>query len=300
MNPKDLHIILLDKIETQLNKIFDEINSPADQLLSAMKYVSLSGGKRIRPLFVLAGGMFVHTQDIDETNLEKLLYIGCAIELIHCYSLVHDDLPAMDNDDLRRGKPTCHRQFNEATAILVGDALQSLAFEILSSDNIHLPDDIKIKLIRLFATAIGLNGMVGGQAVDLYNTGRDIDITQLQQMHSLKTGCLIKTSIIMGVTINNNTNNQLIDKLSIIGDKIGLLYQIIDDIIDVTSDTKTLGKTTNKDNMQHKSTYVSLLGLNQAHEYANKIYDEIMQYLTQIPHSDFLIYLTQLVYQRTS
>jgi len=204
----------------------------------------------------------------------------------------------MDNDDLRRGKPTCHKKYNEAIAILAGDALQSLAFETLSSTDLNITQTAKLKIINQLAKSSGLSGMAGGQALDLINTGLAITQQQLQQMHIMKTGALINTSIISGYLANNSFDITLYQKLSDTATKLGLLFQVIDDIIDITSNTQILGKTAHKDLDNNKATYVTILGIEKSNQYANMLYSEIKNSLTKYTNADFLLYLIDLIYFR--
>jgi farnesyl diphosphate synthase len=292
MKPKELHQKSLEQIEWQLKSIL-ESQSTTNNLAQAMTYSSLSGGKRIRPLLTIASGLICNN-----SNLNLLIRVGCAFELIHCYSLIHDDLPAMDNDDLRRGQPTCHKKFGEAMAILAGDALQSLAFSLLSQPAIDLPAENKLSLINLCATASGLHGMAGGQALDIYNTNSQITLTELNLMHELKTGKLIEAAVVAGLIASSITQGSLYDQLAQIGLKIGLLFQVIDDIIDVTSTTDQLGKTANKDMHKNKATYVTLLGLENSIDYAQTLYNGIVKQLDSLPNTDFIRYLVELIYYR--
>ena len=222
-----------------------------ERLHSAMRYAVLGGGKRIRPLLCHAAGSIFAAQE------QRLDAAACAIELIHAYSLVHDDLPCMDNDTLRRGKPTCHIQFDEATALLVGDALQSLAFQILA-DNGGTPD-----MLSMLAHAAGSRGMAGGQAIDLASVGKSLSLDQLETMHRHKTGALIRAAVLLGAQ-SGTGEATLRNRLAEFADHIGLLFQIVDDILDTEASTATLGKTAGKDAQQMKPTYVSLLGINEA------------------------------------
>lgn len=283
---------LLQTIEQRLNSVLTSNESSI--LIEAMRYSSLNGGKRIRPLLVIASG------NISHANFETLIDIGVAIELIHCYSLIHDDLPAMDNDDLRRGQPTCHRQYNEAIAILAGDALHSEAFFILSSDHLCLNNDIKLKIINLLAFCAGAHGMAGGQAIDLLSTGNNLTLPQLQQMHLKKTGALIKAAVLAGYLAGSKYDRLIYEKLEIIADNIGLLFQITDDILDVTSSTATLGKTANKDLVNDKATYVNILGLEQAIDMNNQLYKNVLNELCQLPQHDELVELIHFVYKRSN
>lgn len=234
----------------------DHATEPArERLLEASRYSLLNGGKRIRPMLVYAAGQATNPQGSDE----RLDYPACAMELIHVYSLVHDDLPAMDDDDLRRGKPSCHRAFDEATAILVGDGLQALAFELLS-DAPGLDAGQRIAMVKLLAGAAGSHGMVGGQAIDMAATDRDISLEALGAMHRLKTGALIRAALALG-GVAAGADAARLRALDAYGHCIGLAFQVVDDILDVEENTATLGKTGGKDDQANKSTYVKLLGL---------------------------------------
>ena len=233
-------------------------------LVDAMRYAVLDGGKRLRPLLVLASCEAVggHPQ--------AALRAACATELIHAYSLVHDDLPCMDNDVLRRGKPTVHVKFGEAQALLAGDALQALAFEILTPDDADIPAALQARLCRLLAQAAGSAGMAGGQAIDLASVGQALTERQLREMHRLKTGALLQGSVMMGAACGDPTPKAL-TALAAYGAAIGLAFQVVDDILDVTSDSTTLGKTAGKDRADDKPTYVSLLGLDRSRAHAQEL-----------------------------
>ncbi len=226
------------------------------RLHEAMRYSVLGGGKRIRPALVFATG---RTLGIPESQVEAA---ACAIELVHVYSLVHDDLPAMDDDDLRRGRPTCHKAYDEATAVLVGDALQPLAFHLLARDP-QLPADpaIRLKLIDLLAEASGTFGMAGGQAIDLAVQGQAIDIAQVEQMHARKTGALIKVSVMMAAACAPNLSAAHSQSLSRFATAIGLGFQIQDDLLDVLGDVSTLGKATGADSARAKPTFPAVIGV---------------------------------------
>ena len=242
----------------------------------AMRYAVLDGGKRLRPLLVLAASEAV--TPLDALN-EAALRAACAVELIHAYSLVHDDMPCMDNDVLRRGKPTVHVQFGEARALLAGDALQALAFELLTPDEAAVPSSVQAQLCRLLARAAGSEGMAGGQAIDLASVGLKLSEPQLREMHRLKTGALLQGSVMMGAACGAPSAAAL-QALSTYGAAIGLAFQVVDDILDVTADSATLGKTAGKDADQDKPTYVSLLGLARSQAYAQELLaqaDEALQ-----------------------
>jgi geranylgeranyl pyrophosphate synthase len=237
------------------------------RLFEAMHYSLLIGGKRVRPTLVYAAASAVSPQ-AEKATLDS---IACAVEFIHTYSLIHDDLPAMDDDDLRRGSPTCHRQFDEATAILAGDALQTRAFELLTE--LDLAADIRIQLVATLAGASGARGMVGGQAIDLGAVQRRIGLDQLETMHRLKTGALIRAAVRMGALAANADSAQR-DALDRYAAAIGLAFQVQDDILDITSDTETLGKQQGADLARDKPTYPALFGLDGARAKARALHDE--------------------------
>lgn len=243
------------------------------RLMEAMRYCLLIGGKRVRPALVFATAKAV-AGGVPPVTAAALDQIACAVEYIHAYSLVHDDLPAMDNDDLRRGSPTCHRAFDEAVAILAGDAMQARAFELLC----ELPGisaGHRIDLVQTLASAAGPRGMVGGQAIDLGAVGRDIELGQLERMHRLKTGALIRAAVRMGAIVCNAAPAQLAD-LDRYATAIGLSFQVQDDILDVTADTATLGKQQGADAARAKPTYPSLLGLEAARAKAQALHESAL------------------------
>ncbi len=230
----------------------------------AMRYAVLDGGKRLRPLLVLAACEAVGGQP------EAALRAACAVELIHAYSLVHDDMPCMDNDVLRRGKPTVHVKFGEAQALLAGDALQALAFELLTAEDSSVSPATQAVLCRMLAQAAGSRGMAGGQAIDLASVGKPIFSAQLHEMHRLKTGALLQVSVLMGAACGSPTA-AVQQALSDYGASIGLAFQVVDDVLDVVADSSTLGKTAGKDAAQDKPTFVSLMGLRAAQNYAQEL-----------------------------
>jgi farnesyl diphosphate synthase len=236
------------------------------RLHEAMRYSVLGGGKRIRPALVFATG---RTLGLDDDQVEAA---ACAIELVHVYSLVHDDLPAMDDDDLRRGRPTCHKAYDEATAVLVGDALQPLAFQLLARDPKLPPDPaIRLKLIDLLAEASGTFGMAGGQAIDLASVGHTLTRPQLETMHRMKTGALLRASVRMGALAGETPSADAMRSLDAYAAAVGLAFQVVDDILDVTTDSATLGKTAGKDAKDGKPTYVSIIGLEASRELAAQL-----------------------------
>ncbi|MBJ7536878.1 (2E,6E)-farnesyl diphosphate synthase [Marinomonas transparens] len=258
-----------NRVDQYLKQKLDLYN-PALTLQTAMEYSLFNGGKRVRPMLAYAtASLFGEANSLTDAS-------AAAIESIHAYSLIHDDLPAMDDDDLRRGKATCHIQFNEATAILAGDALQTFAFELLS-DKQHKNAQQQIILIQELAKASGRHGMVTGQMIDLSNVGKNIDIKALEQMHQHKTGALIRASVRMGAISTGAENLDQLTSLDIYANAIGLAFQVQDDIIDITSDTETLGKTQFSDEEANKPTYPKLLGLKGAQELAQALYGKAIE-----------------------
>ena len=247
-------------------------------LAEAMHYAAALGGKRIRPMLVWAAG------ECFDAEPQAMDAAACAVELVHAYSLVHDDLPCMDNDVLRRGQPTTHVRFGEATALLAGDALQVRAFEVLTS-NPQIPACIQARLCALLATAAGVSGMAGGQALDLAATGRRLEVEALSDMHRRKTGALLKASLLMGLACvepDHVQANELRRAVAILGDyadAIGLAFQVVDDVLDASVDSTTLGKTAGKDAAQHKATFVTLLGLHAARDLARQLLGQALQAL---------------------
>ncbi len=272
----------------QLAQVEDALSrwvaSPGDQpavagLGDAMRYSVLDGGKRLRPLLVLAASEAVGGHP------EAALRAACAVELIHAYSLVHDDMPCMDNDVLRRGKPTVHVKFGEAGALLAGDALQALAFELLTVDDDSIDALTQARLCRLLARAAGFEGMAGGQAIDLASVGKPLDSAQLHEMHKLKTGALLQASVLMGAAcarLPTATQPAVTAALGRYGAAVGLAFQVVDDVLDVTADSATLGKTAGKDAAQDKPTFVSLMGLPASRDYAQKLLAEALASLDSL------------------
>ena len=289
----------LDNVEQALSRWISP-GAPAG-LGEAMRYSVLDGGKRLRPLLVLAAREAVGHDHPDAALDEAALRAACAAELIHAYSLVHDDMPCMDNDVLRRGKPTVHVKFGEAQALLAGDALQALAFELLTPDASTIPDGVQARLCRLLATAAGHAGMAGGQAIDLASVGVALNEDQLRQMHRLKTGALLEASVMMGAACGV-ASAQALKSLQAYGRALGLAFQVVDDILDVTADSATLGKTAGKDAANDKPTYVSLLGLEEAKSYAQSLLHEALNALhdTGLTHTHTLAALAERVVNRNT
>ncbi len=260
--------------ETVLDKRLPAADADPSPLHSAMRYASISGGKRIRPMLVYSSGQ---SQKLSTEHLDD---IACAIELIHAYSLIHDDLPAMDDDDLRRGRATCHIEFDEATAILAGDALQALAFQTLAE---AIPDrpQTGVRLIERLSQACGSSGMAGGQMLDLEATGKTFEIDKLEHVHLLKTGALIRFSV-TAPALAAGSNPKIIETLDQFGYCVGLGFQIRDDILDVTGDISRIGKTTNADAYRNKPTFPSLIGLDASQKRAEALRDEALSCLEKI------------------
>ena len=279
------------------------VGAPAG-LGEAMRYAVLDGGKRLRPLLVLAARQAVAVADGEVSASagfdEAALRAACAVELIHAYSLVHDDMPCMDNDVLRRGKPTVHVQFGQAQALLAGDALQALAFELLAPEGAAVPEPVQARLCRLLARAAGAQGMAGGQAIDLAHVGCSMTEDALRHMHRLKTGALLQASVLMGAHCGNAAPAAL-QALADYGAALGLAFQVVDDILDVTQDSATLGKTAGKDAEQGKPTYVSLLGLERAQAYARELLVQALAALdaAALPDTRALAALAQMVVNRS-
>lgn len=243
--------------ELSLDLLLTRAEVAHERLLQAMRYSTLNGGKRVRPALLIA------TAEAFGAARESALRPACAMEMIHVYSLIHDDLPAMDNDDLRRGKPTCHRAFDEATAILAGDALQALAFKVIAESK-EFSAECRLQMVTTLAAASGAEGMVAGQSIDLASVGHSLNIAQLESMHLYKTGALIEASVVLGAMSAGKDNPETISALRSFARCIGLAFQVKDDILDVEADTVTLGKQQGADAALNKPTYVSLLGLDGA------------------------------------
>lgn len=249
---------------------------PPVHLHRAMRYSLLAGGKRLRPILVLAAG------EAFGAETDDLMPAACAVEMIHTYSLIHDDLPAMDNDDLRRGLPTCHKVFGEATAILAGDALLTQAFRVLSSDAPGRDPARQLRVIREVSTAAGtVDALIGGQIIDIESEGKEIDDATLEYIHRSKTGAMIRVSIVIGAVLAGANESQII-ALGDYGERIGLAFQIADDILDITSTSKELGKTAGKDIRARKATYPSIHGIAASESRARKLVDEAVEIVSRL------------------
>ncbi len=256
------------RLEAALAELLPPSRIVPMRLHDAMRYSTLGGGKRVRAMLVFGAG------ELTGAEPRRLEIVASAIEMIHAYSLIHDDLPCMDDDVLRRGKPTTHVEFDEATALLAGDALQSLAFQLLSENQLAGSAATQLKMVQLFASACGSRGMAGGQAIDLDSVGKAISLPELEFMHILKTGALIRASVIMGAHCGAELSQKEQDHLDRYAKVVGLAFQVVDDILDEEGDSVTLGKTAGKDKADNKPTYTSLMGLPEARRFALELLDD--------------------------
>jgi farnesyl diphosphate synthase len=253
------------RVESALAELLPAPRIAPTRLHDAMRYSTLGGGKRVRSMLVFGAGAMT------EADPQRLQVAASAVEMIHAYSLIHDDLPCMDDDVLRRGKPTCHVEFDEATALLAGDALQSLAFQLLSEYKLADNAQTQLKMMQLFAAACGSRGMAGGQAIDLDAVGKSITLPELEYMHILKTGALIRASVLLGAHCGADLDPAQMDHLDRYAKCVGLAFQVVDDILDEEGDAATLGKTAGKDKASGKPTYTSLMGLAEAKRFATEL-----------------------------
>jgi len=288
----------LPKYQKQVEQALDRWLPTADtapaKLHRAMRYAVLNGGKRVRPLLAYA------TTELLQLNPQQVDTIACAIELIHCYSMVHDDLPAMDDDDLRRGQPTVHKAFDEATAILVGDALQALAFEIIACDPLLTEDaEARACMLACLAKSAGSVGMCGGQALDIEAESRQLDLTELETIHKLKTGQLIRAAVIMPCYLDREHMQTTIPALEEYAHCVGLAFQVRDDILDIEGDTEVIGKTQGSDVVNEKATYPALLGLAKAKQLAEDLYTRALTSLEPFnQHAAPLKWLAEFIVKR--
>ena len=253
------------RMETVLAGLLPSARITPSRLHDAMRYATLGGGKRVRPMLVFAAG------EVAGAEAARLEVAAAAVELIHAYSLVHDDLPCMDDDVMRRGKPTCHVEFDEATALLAGDAMQSLAFQLLAEHRLADDPVVQLQMIQLFAVACGSRGMAGGQAIDLDAVGQAITLPELENMHIHKNGALIRASVLLGARCGRPLDTAELGGLDRYAKCVGLAFQVVDDILDEAADSATLGKTAGKDREAGKPTYTSLLGLPEARKFADRL-----------------------------
>jgi farnesyl diphosphate synthase len=295
MNLNHFQTSVRERINSTLSLTIETLPGHADKLKQAMEYGLLIGGKRMRPFLLHATGQML---GVTENELDGP---AAAIEAIHAYSLIHDDLPAMDDDELRRGHPTCHIQFDEATAILAGDALQSLAFEILCEHPLSTKNEHKrIQLVKILSQAAGYIGMCGGQAMDLAATDKLINLQQLESLHNKKTGALLMACVLMAITLAENVSleNQL--QLKSFATTVGLAFQVQDDILDVIGDSAVLGKPQGSDQALNKSTYPAMLGLKAAQTYLDDLHKQALQALRTLPYNtQMLESFTEFVIHRT-
>lgn len=283
---------IIVQTEMALNHYLPTDNQSPEILHQAMRYASLGGGKRLRAMLVVAAA---ELGKYDETAVSQAI---AAVEMIHAYSLIHDDLPCMDDDDLRRGKPSCHKAFDEAQALLAGDALQTLAFEVLAMDN-ALPAFQRLQSIQTLAQASGSCGMAGGQSIDLSAVGSFPDLSSLENMHRLKTGALIRASVRLGGLTCHSPDKDILLKLDSYANDLGLAFQVVDDILDTQVDSQTLGKTAGKDANNGKPTFVSLMGIDAAEKYAKTLCDRAIQTVQNISaNTEILQTMAKFVLQR--
>jgi farnesyl diphosphate synthase len=261
------------RIETLLDKVLPGSRIVPERLHDAMRYAVLGAGKRVRPLLAFAGG------ELSDGDIERVALAGAAVELIHAYSLVHDDMPCMDDDVLRRGKPTVHVEYDEPTALLVGDALQSLAFQLLGEYRLAEHSVDQLHMVKLLATASGSRGMAGGRAIDLDSVGKKLSVPELEHMHIHKTGALIRASVLLGAHCGYGLGEGELAQLDHFAKLIGLAFQVVDDVLDAEAPTATLGKTAGKDADQNKPTYVSALGLSESKQFADQLRHDALQAL---------------------
>ncbi len=260
-----------ERTEAFLQRVLPAPEIAPQRLHAAMRYAVLGGGKRVRPLLAYAAG------EVSQADPERVVVAGAAVEIIHAYSLVHDDLPCMDDDVLRRGKPTCHVEFDEATALLVGDALQSLAFQLLGDYRLADDASAQLEMVKLLALAAGSRGMAGGQAIDLAAVGKTLTVPELEFMHIHKTGALIRAAAVLGARCGNGLDAAEFARVDAFAKAVGLAFQVVDDVLDAEAPTATLGKTAGKDAEQGKPTYVSAMGVAQARALAEELRQQALQ-----------------------
>ncbi len=282
------------RMEQVLEKHLPAPDIAPERLHAAMRYAVLGGGKRVRALLAFASAEFC------QANISAVDVPAAAVELIHAYSLVHDDLPCMDDDDLRRGKPSTHKQYDEATALLAGDALQSLAFLLISQDSQLKSASQKVQMLHILSLASGSRGMAGGQAIDLASTGLPLAREELEHMHIHKTGALIRAAALLGAYSAVDVDKDKVKAVDHFAKAIGLAFQVVDDILDAESDTATLGKTANKDAANNKSTYVTILGIKAAKTLADELYENALAALSFYgEEADRLRHIAQYIMQRS-
>lgn len=275
-------------MEQVLDKLLPAADIAPARLHEAMRYAVMGGGKRVRSLLAHAAG------ELCGANPAKVDMAAAAVELIHAYSLVHDDMPCMDDDDLRRGKPSCHKQYDDATALLVGDALQTLAFQTLATPGLCMDTSRQLEMVNLLAIASGSRGMAGGQAIDLASVGKALDQTELEYMHIHKTGALIRAAALLGAHCAPELDQEQLHAIDHYAQAIGLAFQVVDDILDAEADSETLGKTAGKDAESDKPTYVTILGIDHAKRLAQELLDDALAPLA--PYGDAAGQLKQVAF----
>jgi len=294
---------VLAQVEAALDAFLPPAHAVPTRLHEAMRYTALGGGKRVRPLLVYAAGALFGAEGADgadgvDTKGAALARAAAAVEMIHVYSLVHDDMPCMDDDALRRGKPTVHIAYDEATALLVGDALQAQAFTVLA-DGDSVPAARQVAMLRVLAQAAGAGGMCGGQAIDLASVGLALSLDQLEQMHQLKTGALLRAAVVLGALAGGDVGAPQLAALDAYARAIGLAFQVVDDVLDATADSATLGKTAGKDAAANKPTYVSILGLEPSRALAQQLRNDAHDALASFgDNAGRLRQLADLIVQR--
>jgi len=264
------------RMEAALQRFLPPSAAVPERLHRAMRYAVLGSGKRVRPLLAFAAG------ELTQADPARVEVVAAAVEMIHAYSLVHDDLPCMDNDTLRRGRPTCHVEFDEPTALLVGDALQPLAFQLLTEHVVADDPAAQLDMLRILALASGSRGMAGGQAIDLASVGKALSLPELEFMHIHKTGALIRAAIVLGARCGRSPDAGELERLERYARTVGLAFQVVDDVLDCAASTATLGKTAGKDAAQAKPTYVSILGLARARALAEELRAEALAALAPL------------------
>ncbi|HUW27868.1 MAG TPA: farnesyl diphosphate synthase [Sulfuriferula sp.] len=280
------------RIETVLERLLPDPQHAPQTLHAAMRYAALGGGKRVRPLLAFAAG------EVAGADPARVEIAACAVELIHAYSLVHDDLPCMDNDMLRRGKPTCHVEYGEATALLTGDGLHSLAFELLSAHTLCDTPERQLDMVKLLANAAGSRGMAGGQAIDLASVGQTLTLPELEFMHIHKTGALIRAAVLLGAYCGDALDATTLAGLDRYAKCVGLAFQVVDDILDAEAPTATLGKTAGKDAEHNKPTYVTLMGSTRAKAFAAELHHDALNALAEFDSAQRLRELADFIVQR--
>lgn len=291
-------LTIQDRMELVLDGLLPSADIAPQRLHQAMRYATIGGGKRVRALLAHAAG------ELCGANPQKVDIAAASVELIHAYSLVHDDMPCMDNDDTRRGKPSCHKQYDDATALLVGDALQSLAFQNLASPGLCSSKKHQLEMLHILATASGSRGMAGGQAIDLASVGKTLNQLELEHMHIHKTGALIRAAALLGARCSDDAETEFsMRRTQAIDDyaqSIGLAFQVVDDILDTEADSATLGKTAGKDAQSNKPTYVTILGLSHAKQLAHELYESATASVSSYgPNAARLVQLARFITQRS-